>query len=121
MKKILISFLIIVTILIVGVIFLSTVDFNRIGKQTYYTEITTTTNKITKEKDSSGNIYKTYHYKLASYDKNGTQKVIAFTAQKSLRQQAFLKLYVKKNGQVSSYDEVKEKDLPEKVAAQLTR
>ncbi|KAA5557086.1 YxeA family protein, partial [Pseudomonas aeruginosa] len=45
-------------------------------------------------------------------------EVYEFSADKALRENAYLKLYVKEKG-VSSYDEVKLKDIPEKVQLKL--
>ncbi|WP_324603454.1 YxeA family protein [Listeria grayi] len=51
--------------------------------------------------------------------KTATKKMLTFTASKELRSHAFLKLYVKKADRVTSYDEVKQSELPDKVTAKL--
>lgn len=118
MKKALWIIIGILLVLVVGAAVLLSVDFNRLGKQAYYTEITKS-DHITEDKDASGVVYKTYHYELPAYDKNGTKKMLTFTASKELRSHAFLKLYVKKADRVTSYDEVKQSELPDKVIAKL--
>ncbi|EUJ29723.1 YxeA family protein [Listeria grayi] len=73
MKKTLWIIIGILLVLVVGAAALLSVDFNRLGKQAYYAEITKS-DHITEDKDASGVVYKTYHYKLPAYDKNGNKK-----------------------------------------------
>lgn len=104
----------VVIVVAIGVTVLN-IDFNRLNKETYYVQVTQDgileTNKL-----DNGEVVKTYNYKLAAVNEKGKLKDLDFTATKNLKIDAYLKLYVKNDGvSVSSYDEVKEKDLPKKV------
>lgn len=119
MKKGIIGFLVSV-IVIIGVAYaVLSIDFNRINKDTYYVQITKE-GLLQKDKLDTGEVMETYNYKLDAVSKEGREKVMEFTANKNLKKNAYLKLYVKKNSNtVSSYDEVNEKDLPEKVKEKI--
>ena len=52
------------------------------------------------------------------FDKEGNAKTLTFRANKELRKQAFLRLYVKEKG-VSSYQEVQANEIPEKAKMKL--
>lgn len=58
-----------------------------------------------------------YEYTLASYNDNGDEKDMNFTAAKELKDGAFLKIYYKEAKGVTSYEEVAESKLPAKAAA----
>ena len=47
------------------------------------------------------------------------RETLKFSAHKNLRQDAYLKLYVKKETEVTSFDEVKFHELPAKVQDQM--
>ncbi len=112
MKKIIGITVGIVAILVVAaVLALATVDFNRFGKENVYVQIGDPS--YTDEyKIDSGQIMTSYWYELPAYDDNGSVKDVEFSAQKELKQDAYLKLYIKKGNEVTSYDEVSWEEIP---------
>ncbi|GAA0086790.1 hypothetical protein UT300007_32310 [Clostridium sp. CTA-7] len=58
--------------------------------------------------------YKTYEYKINGYDKNGNEKLVTFTANKVLKSDRYLMIYVK-DDKAKSYEEVETSKLPTKV------
>lgn len=117
MKKFLITIGLIFVVCCAGIYALMTIDFNRINTSEYYVQITQD-GVVTESKASDGKIYKDYNYSLEGINKEGEKKTLDFFAQKNLRKDAYLKVYVKDSG-VSSYDEVQYDDLPEKAKAFL--
>ncbi|MDM8364429.1 YxeA family protein [Bacillus thuringiensis] len=98
-------------------VFLTGCDYNRIWKDEYYVQILGQ-GKEKNEKFNTGEPYRYYEYELKGFDKNGTEKTMLFTAQKQLREHAFLRVY--HNGEVvTAWEEVKQKDLPNKVKQKL--
>ncbi|HAM80958.1 YxeA family protein [Ornithinibacillus bavariensis] len=118
MKKSMIVIGIIVVIIVAGAFFMQNVNLNRFGADEYYTQINGKGNKM-EEKMSDGTIYINYEYELPAYNKDGEQKTLTFTANKQLRENAYLLLFVKDGKGVTSYQEVTAKELPEKVAEKL--
>ncbi|MBW8351911.1 YxeA family protein [Bacillus sp. IITD106] len=118
MKKSMITIGIVLVILVGGVIFLQNVNLNRIGADEYYTKINGEGTKM-EDKESGGAIHIRYEYELLAYDKDGSQKTLTFSADKQLRENAYLLLFVKNGKGVTSYQEVKAEELPEKVAEML--
>lgn len=113
MKK----FLMLVGILFIlgaaGVFALTKIDFNRMNADNYYLQITEDgVQHETKLDDGSVMTY--YSYKLDAKNADGEMIPLEFTAQKNLRKDAYLKMYVKNGDEVSSYDEVKFEDIPKK-------
>ncbi|MEH6944066.1 YxeA family protein [Bacillus sp. JJ722] len=118
MKKFLIIIGIVFSIGVVGILLLTKVDFNRMNANHYYLQITE--DGVPHEKKlSNGEIMTTYSYKLNATNDEGKSKTLEFNAQKNLRKDAYLKMYVKKENEVSSYDEVQFKDIPEKAQEKL--
>ncbi|WP_301169616.1 YxeA family protein [Brevibacillus nitrificans] len=110
MKKITISVIAVIALML-GVIFLiQNVNINRIGAEKYYVQIKE--GKKTEGRADSGEKITYYEYSLQGFDENGQEKTLSFTANKDLRKEAFLCLYVKNNG-VVSYQEVAEGELPD--------
>lgn len=103
---------------VVGMVLLGTIDINRIGKSNLYVEVIGPT-EIKEEKISSGEIVKSYWYEQKAIDTKGNEIDVEFSAQKELRKGAYLKLYLKKDNTVSSYDEVKWEDIPSDTQAKL--
>ncbi|EUJ33296.1 hypothetical protein MFLO_04130 [Listeria floridensis FSL S10-1187] len=95
-------------------------NYNHIGADNYYVYIDKDGQKET-SKDSTGETFVQYKYTLMGYNKNGDSKELAFTAQKNLRNGAYLKIYYKKDKGVTSYEEVSKNDLPEKASAKLAK
>lgn len=118
MKKIILSCLIIVVILIGGGLVLQKVNFNRLGADQLYTQIKGQ-GKMIEDKIDNGEKIIRYEYKLPSFDKNGQQQTLSFTSPKQLKENAYLMLYTKKDKGVTSYQEVAKKDLQKKVCEKL--
>lgn len=111
MKKGLIVFLSIIIVLAGASYVLLTFDFNRFNKESYYIQITQDGEKIEDRLDS-GEVMARYGYKVDAINDDGKHKELEFSANKQLRKGAYLMLYVNKNGEVTSYDEVSKKDMP---------
>jgi len=114
MKKVFLGIGALFLLFVAGLVVLITVDFNRLNKEAYYVHITTD-GEIEEYKLDSGEIMKMYWYEIPAYDENGKEQTLKFSAQKNLRHGAYMKLYVKKETEVTSYDEVKFHELPKKV------
>ncbi len=118
MKKAIVSCLIIVAILLGGLVILQKVNFNRLGADEFYTQIIGEGKKI-EDKFDNGEKFVRYEYNLPAFDKEGQQKILAFTSHKQLRENAYLILFVKDEKGVTSYQEVAEKELPKKVVGEF--
>jgi uncharacterized protein (TIGR01655 family) len=118
MKKSIIGFGVVIVILIGGLSFIQNVNLNRIGADEYYTQIIGGGNKL-EVKASGGQVHVSYEYELPTYDKDGNQKILTFTASKQLRENAYLLLFVKDEEGVTSYQEVTAEEIPEKAAEML--
>ncbi|WP_144461297.1 YxeA family protein [Siminovitchia fortis] len=120
MKKLLITFVTIAIIFVGALVIFQKVNFNRVGAEEYYTQIKGE-GKLIEDKIDSGEKIISYEYKLPAFDKDGRQKTLTFTAQKQLRENAYLILFVKDNKGVTSYQEVKKKELPKKASETLAK
>ncbi|MEC0255544.1 hypothetical protein PAEVO_12190 [Paenibacillus sp. GM2FR] len=116
MKKTMIFGGILVAILIGFVVFIQNVNINRFGTDSYYVQIQDGT-KV-EDKADNGEKYIYYEYTLEGFNKEGKAKTLTFTANKELRKEAYLRLYVKEKG-VSSYQEVQADKLPEQAKVKL--
>lgn len=116
MKKVMIFGGILVFLLIGFIIFIQNVNINRLGTDPYYVQIQEGTRMEDKSDDGKKYIY--YEYTLEGFDKEGTAKTLTFTANKELRKDAYLRVYVKESG-VGSYQEVQINELPEPAKAKL--
>lgn len=117
MKKLMIPGIIIV--LIVGfILFIQNVNLNRLGADNYYLQIKAAGEKIV-DKSDNGQKFVSYKYSLPAYDKNGEEHTFTFNAQKQLRKGAYLNLFVKKDKGVTSYQEVKLDEVPDKAKEKL--
>ncbi|MCM3110632.1 YxeA family protein [Lederbergia lenta] len=114
MKKGFIIMGIIVVLLIGAVLVLGKIDFNRMGKANAYYHVDIPAS-VEESKLDSGEIIKRYLYTGAAYKENGEEIKVEFTAAKQLREGAYLKLYLNKGNNVTSYDEVQQLDIPKKV------
>lgn len=118
MKKFLIIVGVLFALGIVGVFTFTKIDFNRMNANNYYLQITEDgvphENKL-----DDGSVMTSYSYKLDATNEAGKTISLEFTAQKELRQDAYLKMYVKEGDQVSSYDEVKLEEIPKKAQKRL--
>ena len=118
MKKSIIVVITIGVILLGGAFFLQNVNTNRIGADEYFTQIEGPGKKIEGTFDN-GEKYTDYEYELPAYNKDGKKEIFTFTAQKQLREKAYLDLYVKKGDGVVSWKEVKIDEIPEKAKEEL--
>ena len=118
MKKFLIVVGVLFALGIVGIFAITKLDFNRMNADNYYLQITE--DGIPHDyKLDDGSVMTTYSYQLNATNADGQTIPLEFTAQKNLRKDAYLKMYVKEGDQVSSYDEVKLEDIPQKAQKQL--
>lgn len=99
------------TLLVGGMIVLATVDFNRLGKEHLYVQISADS-EIEETRLDSGQIATRYWYELPAFDEEGNMIMVEFSAARELRADAYLMLYVKNGNHVTSYDEVKWGDIP---------
>ncbi|MGC6767579.1 YxeA family protein [Enterococcus sp. LJL128] len=85
------------------------------GGTSYYTEIQET-GKATEDIDTRGQKYTTYHYEQKAYDEDGNQTLQKMNEVREdpLRIGAYLKLTVNERKGVLSWEEVSEKEVPEK-------
>ncbi|SMF88739.1 conserved hypothetical protein TIGR01655 [Paenibacillus uliginis N3/975] len=113
MKKIIISVSVIAVLVIGFLIFIQNVNVNRIGADEYFVQIKGKGEKLD-VKAANGQHFEDYKYTLQAINKEGIEKMMTFTAQKQLREEAFLRLYVKEEKGVTSWQEVTKDELPEK-------
>ncbi|MCC3688780.1 YxeA family protein [Bacillus cereus] len=118
MKKwLLVSYLIMLfTVICTGCTGLNN-QINRIGKDSYYVQVT---KEGTKE-DTGGSKMEIYRYELPAYDEKGNEKTIKFTSDKQLKKDAFLRLYVKREKEVTAWEEVSIEDVPSKAKEKMTK
>lgn len=90
------------------------------GGNDYYVRITDKGNKV-KDKDDDGRTMISYDYKLAGFDRTGQEKEMKFTSYKDrpLIQGAYLKVTWNQKRGVTSYEQVKENDIPAKAKEKL--
>jgi len=105
-------------LLVAAVVILTTVDFNRFGKENVYVQVGDPS-YTDEDKLDSGEIMTRYWYELPAYHENGDEMKVAFSAQKELSQGAYLKLYIKNENEVTSYDEVSWEEVPEAAQEEL--
>ncbi|BFH64597.1 YxeA family protein [Paenibacillus azoreducens] len=108
---------IILALLIGFIVFIQNVNINRLGADHYYVQIQDGGKKM-EDKTDSGEIYVNYEYTMKGFDEEGKEKTFTFTANKELRKQAYLRVYLK-DDKVSSYQEVQANELPEKTKQKL--
>ncbi len=97
------------------------IENTEMGGDTYYVQITTDGKQVTL-KDDSGQEYLDYEYQLTGYDDKGNSKELSFRANKErpLRKNAYLKVtYNSKKEEVTQWEEVNEKTVPQKALTQL--
>lgn len=105
-------------LVVAAVVILATVDFNRFGKENVYVQVGDPS-YTDEDRLDSGEIMTSYWYELPAYHENGSAVKVEFSAQKELRQGAYLKLYVKEGNEVTSYDEVSWEEVPVAVQEEL--
>lgn len=120
MKKAMIALIVIVIIIGGGLLAMRFVNFNRIGADTYYIKVETD-GKKTSGQASDGSTYTDYNYDFTGYNEDGKEKQLELIAQKNLRKGAYLEVFVKGDKGVTSYQEVKQADVPKKAADPLNK
>ncbi|PFG14494.1 YxeA family protein [Bacillus sp. es.036] len=108
---------IIASFFIGGLLFLQNTNLNRLGADTYFTKINV--NGELEETSSNGEIYIRYRYELPAYNEAGESQSFTFTSPGELRENAYLLLYIKGDKGVTSYEEVDEREIPQKAKEQL--
>jgi uncharacterized protein (TIGR01655 family) len=118
MKKLIIAILFLIVLGAGFLSFMKNLNINRIGADQYYVQIKGKgVEKV--DKTDNGEKITWYEYTLSAFNKDGEEKKLTFTASKQLREDAYLCLYVKDETKVTSYNEVKKDELPEKVKGKL--
>ncbi len=104
---------IIVSIIIIGgvLLLINSNGIINLGSTKYY--VKTISEYKDRTSENSGG-YNTYEYKINGYDEDGNEKLITFTTSKILKVDRYLKVYVK-GEKTKSYEEVKIKELPDKI------
>lgn len=112
MKKFILSIAVLFIIIAGAGYAVLNVDWNRFNKEEYYTKIN---GDVTVEESTinTGEVIKTYWYEFVSYDKDGKSQILDVSAQKELREGAYLRIYVKDGNVVTSYDEVQLQNIPQ--------
>jgi uncharacterized protein (TIGR01655 family) len=118
MKKLIIAILFLLVLGAGYLSFMKNLNINRIGADQYYVQIKGKgVEKV--DKTDNGEKITWYEYTLSAFNKDGEEKKLTFIANKQLREEAYLCLYVKDETKVTSYNEVKKSELPEKVLGKL--
>lgn len=89
------------------------------GGSNYYVKIHNDGKKLT-EKADGGNVWHGYGYNEDGYAKDGKKKKLEFTSTHNLRHDAFLKLTYNNEKGVTSWEEVKESEVPQNALNQLS-
>lgn len=112
MKKFLLSVLVFFIVLAAAGYAVLSIDWNRFNKEHYYVQITDAPS-VEEFVDTNGAVYKSYWYTQTGYHEDGKEQQLNFSGQKELRQDAYLRIYVKDGDVVTSYDEVTFEEMPE--------
>lgn len=119
MKKLISVMAMIVVLLVGGVAACSSiVDINRLWKSNLYVQIAEPVS-VEETRLDSGEVHERYWYEVPAYDEDGEQSLTSFSAIRELREGGYLMLYVKRDGGVTSYDEVQWEEIPQKAREQL--
>ena len=108
-----------ISLAVIVVIVIATIDFNRLGKDHVYTIITEdgyTEETVT----GSGEVFTRYHYSQSAFTDAGEEMIVSFSSHKNLRHGAYLMLYVN-HADVTSYDEVQADDVPPQALEELKK
>ena len=117
MKKIFIVLGVLISLAVIGLVAVATLDLNRFGKDHVYVQIVGD-GEVEKEV-ANGVVYETYWYNEPAYTANGEQINVQFSAQKNLRHGAYLMLYMKNGNEVTSYDEIQFEELSKEVQKKM--
>lgn len=116
MKQVTWFFVGLLVLLLIGVAILR-IDFNRLGASAYYTQIVEDGRLVANESDSG---YDRYYYQLPMFQEKDEQ-TLELSAAKNLRKGAYLKVFVKSNKGVTSYQEVKREEIPPAILEKIER
>lgn len=118
MKKVLTATIVLLFVILIGLILsLKNSNLNRLGTERYYLQITSDGAEIVEQ--AGGEEYIRYFYQLPAYDKDGNERNVDFYSSKNLRNDAYLKIYYKNKKGVTSYEEVKQSEVPEKALQKI--
>ncbi|PEI98365.1 YxeA family protein [Bacillus pseudomycoides] len=131
MKKLLIT--LIAFLVLLGLLMTAFVSFDwdlaemkqKLGKDKMYVHITENGKEYQVDKDDP--TWKRYEYNVIAYDKDGNKTSIKFDANKNLKLNAFLRVYVfdKPNSEgykgISTYEEVQQNEIPKKALKQMDK
>lgn len=85
--------------------------WNRWGKQEFYVYVVDSGKKLL-----SGNIMRHhYEYRLPAIAESGLQKTLTFTSDQQLSLDTYLRLYVSSADKVTAWEEVPQKELPDRI------
>ncbi len=99
-------------VLILVVVGVTQVDWNRIGKDTLFVKVEAVSD-VEETTLENGEVMKRYVYTRPAFTSDGKSKEVTFTAANKLREGAYLRLYVKDGDTVTSYEEVSRADVPQ--------
>lgn len=99
-------------ILVVGWLSACTPVIQTIGADAYYVQVQGEGDSY----EEQGNVR--YEYNLEGYDENGDNLLLSFTANHLLKENAYLKIFYKKE-EVITYEEIEKAAIPEKAVEQL--
>ncbi|MFZ4453815.1 YxeA family protein [Salibacterium aidingense] len=118
MKKVIIIFLSGFVLFIGAIIALANINFNRIGTDQLYVQ-TSEPVEIDEHTQDSGEIARTYWYETTAYNENGNEETVEYSSTSELSLDAYLMLYVRNGNDVTSFNEVSWKDVPEAAKEEL--
>lgn len=118
MKKIWITALVLLLLVVGAGVALTVVDWNRLGAESYYVKITEDGKEI-EDRVSPTEAYTRYEYELEGYNEEGKAQTLEFTSHKNLRHGAYIEIFYKGKKGVTSYEERPEAEVPAKAKEQL--
>lgn len=118
MKKFQITIVTIIAVIVGFFLFIQNVNVNRLGADNYYVQITENGKKI-EYKSTNGEKFVSYEYTLPAINEDGKEQNLTFTSNHQLREKAYINLFVKREKEVTSYQEVKKEEIPAKAREKL--
>ncbi|OZI13622.1 hypothetical protein CEW92_00445 [Bacillaceae bacterium SAS-127] len=118
MKKLVIFIGILAALFVGFILFIQNVNVNRLGADSYFVKITTDGKEIGDITDT-GEKWTRYEYQLEAVNEKGETKPLEFTSQNPLHHDAYLEVFVKGENEVTSYQEVQQAELPDRVKKEL--
>lgn len=93
---------------------LTACNLQTIGSDKYYVQVEDNGKKYTEQN------YTRYEYTLKGFDADGERKELTFTAKDQLKEDAYLRVYYKKD-EVITYEEVQSEDMPKRALQLLEK